>query len=96
MIHYRPVEAYSGHSIDFPKAHELTSNELDRSKRNPARESREVIFIEKFGGGVLPIGNENNPSRTTAIVTLGLITVNVLIFLYEISLGPGLENLVRL
>ncbi len=31
---------------------------------------------------------DNIPSRTTPVVTIGLITVNVIIFLFELSLGP--------
>lgn len=45
---------------------------------------------------MFPISNENNPARRTAIVTLGFIVVNVLVFLYELSLGVGVENFVRL
>lgn len=34
------------------------------------------------------------PTRTTPVVTVGLIAVNVLVFLYEISLGPAAEEFV--
>ena len=29
------------------------------------------------------------PSRTTPFVTVGLIVINALVFLYEVMLGPG-------
>lgn len=32
--------------------------------------------------------NDNNPTRTTAYVTYGLIAINVLVFIYELSLTP--------
>ncbi len=32
------------------------------------------------------------PSRTTPIVTIALIVVNVLVFLFELSLGPAVED----
>src|SRR5213594_661085 len=32
------------------------------------------------------------PSRTVPVVTITLIVVNVLVFLYEYSLGPSLDN----
>jgi rhomboid family protein len=31
------------------------------------------------------------PSRTTPVVTIGLIALNILVFLYELSLGPGVD-----
>ena len=37
---------------------------------------------------------DQNPSRTTPIVTRGLIVLNVAIFLYELMLGPGLKDFV--
>jgi membrane associated rhomboid family serine protease len=36
---------------------------------------------------VFPI-NDNNPTRTTAYVTYALITINILVFIYELSLTP--------
>ena len=33
------------------------------------------------------------PSRTTPVVTISLIVVNVLVFLFELSLGPDVEQL---
>ena len=35
------------------------------------------------------------PSRTTPFITVTLIVVNTLVFLYEFSLGPAIENFVR-
>ena len=35
------------------------------------------------------------PSRTTPVVTISLIVVNVLVFLYELSLGEGLDQFIR-
>ena len=35
---------------------------------------------------------DQNPSRSTAVVTRGLIVLNVAIFLYELSLGPDLRD----
>lgn len=32
--------------------------------------------------------NDNNPTRTTAYVTYALITINILVFIYELSLTP--------
>ena len=31
------------------------------------------------------------PSRTTPVVTIALITINVLVFLYELSLGRAVD-----
>jgi membrane associated rhomboid family serine protease len=42
---------------------------------------------------MIPI-RDTIPSRTAPIVTLGLIVVNVLVFLHEIALGPYLERFV--
>lgn len=41
---------------------------------------------------MLPIRDEN-PSGTFPIVTLSLIAVNIVVFLYELSLGPAVEGL---
>jgi membrane associated rhomboid family serine protease len=35
------------------------------------------------------------PSRTTPVVTISLIVVNVLVFFYELSLGGGLDQFIR-
>ena len=35
---------------------------------------------------------DQNPSRSTPVVTRGLIVLNAAIFLYEVSLGPGLRD----
>ena len=40
---------------------------------------------------VMPL-RDQNPSRTFPVVNILLIVINVLVFLYEISLGPGLER----
>ena len=42
---------------------------------------------------MFPLRDEN-PSLTTPVVTRALIAVNVLVFLYELSLGPGLTRFV--
>jgi membrane associated rhomboid family serine protease len=43
--------------------------------------------------GVIPI-RDTIPSRTAPIVTMGLIVVNVLVFLHEVALGPYVERFV--
>lgn len=43
----------------------------------------------------IPIGDDN-PSRTFPIITVFLILTNTLVFLFELSLGPGLEEFIRL
>jgi membrane associated rhomboid family serine protease len=35
------------------------------------------------------------PSRTTPVVTVSLIAVNVLVFLFELSLGDGIDGFIR-
>ncbi len=40
---------------------------------------------------MLPLRDEN-PSRTKPVITVALIAVNVAVFLYELSLGAGLER----
>ena len=41
--------------------------------------------------------NDNNPTRTTAYVTYALITINILVFIYELSLTPPqLERFLQL
>jgi len=32
---------------------------------------------------------DDNPTKIVPVVTVGLIVLNVLVFLYQISLGPG-------
>lgn len=39
--------------------------------------------------------SDDVPSRRFPLVTTGLIVVNVLCFLYEVSLGPGVDLLIR-
>jgi membrane associated rhomboid family serine protease len=41
---------------------------------------------------MFPLRDEN-PSSTTPIVTRSLIVINLLVFVYELSLGPGLKGL---
>jgi len=42
---------------------------------------------------VMPL-RDINPSRTFPVVNITLIAINVLAFLYELSLGPGLERFI--
>ncbi len=42
---------------------------------------------------MIPI-KDRNPSGTFPYVTIGIIVINVLIFLYELSLGPGLGKFI--
>ncbi len=44
---------------------------------------------------MFPISDEDRPGRALAVVTLGLIVINILVFLFELSLGPGLETFIR-
>src|SRR3954471_12617701 len=37
---------------------------------------------------------DNIPSRSTPIITVGLIVINLLVFIYELSLGDALEPLI--
>ncbi|KPK71566.1 hypothetical protein AMJ82_00295 [candidate division TA06 bacterium SM23_40] len=41
---------------------------------------------------MIPI-RDNVPSRRLPVITIGLLVVNVVIFLYEIALGPGVEGM---
>ncbi|MDC4222903.1 MAG: hypothetical protein MPW14_06635 [Candidatus Manganitrophus sp.] len=34
------------------------------------------------------------PTRTAPVVTIGLIAVNIVVFFYEISLGPAAEEFI--
>ncbi|HDP70502.1 MAG TPA: rhomboid family intramembrane serine protease [Actinobacteria bacterium] len=43
---------------------------------------------------MIPI-HDDNPTRTTSWVTATLIIANILVFLYELSLGSGLDMLIR-
>jgi membrane associated rhomboid family serine protease len=43
---------------------------------------------------MIPIG-DNIPSRSFPFVTIGLIAVNIVVFIYELSLGPRLPALVN-
>ena len=38
---------------------------------------------------------DRNPSGSVPVVTIAVIIVNVLAFLYEVSLGPGVRHLIR-
>lgn len=44
---------------------------------------------------MFPISDEDRPGRGLAVVTLGLIAVNVVVFLFELSLGSGLDDFIR-
>ena len=44
---------------------------------------------------MIPIGDDPGPRRLTPIVTFILIVINVLVFLYELSLGGAIEGLFR-
>jgi membrane associated rhomboid family serine protease len=44
---------------------------------------------------MIPIGDDPGPRHLTPIVTFGLVAANVLVFLYELSLGAGVEGLFR-
>src|SRR5258706_8313385 len=37
---------------------------------------------------------DNIPSRSTPIITVSLIVINVIVFIYELSLGDALEPLI--
>ncbi len=43
---------------------------------------------------LIPLYDEN-PSRTTPFITIGFIILNILAFLYEISLGPNLNSFIN-
>jgi membrane associated rhomboid family serine protease len=43
---------------------------------------------------VIPIGDEPRPGRGLAYITIGLIVINVLAFLYELSLGAGVDRFI--
>jgi len=43
---------------------------------------------------MFPISDQPRPGRGIAIVTVALIIINVLAFLYELSLGAGVENFI--
>ncbi|MBU1627224.1 rhomboid family intramembrane serine protease, partial [bacterium] len=37
---------------------------------------------------------DDNPTSTFPLVTLSIIFVNILVFLYQLSLGPALESFI--
>lgn len=43
---------------------------------------------------MLPI-RDDNPTRTFPLITLTLITINFIVFFYELSLGSGLDRFIR-
>src|SRR3954451_12938296 len=47
----------------------------------------------RYGSRVIPI-RDTVPSRTAPVVTVGLIVINVVVFLHEAALGPALERFV--
>jgi membrane associated rhomboid family serine protease len=44
---------------------------------------------------MFPVGDEPRHGRGVAIVTVALILINVLVFLYQLTLGNGLETFIR-
>ncbi len=44
---------------------------------------------------MIPIGDDPGPRRVTPLVTFSLIALNILAFVYELSLGSGVEGLFR-
>jgi membrane associated rhomboid family serine protease len=44
---------------------------------------------------VVPL-RDNNPTSSVAFVTYGLIFVNLVVFIYELSLGPNLESMFQI
>ena len=44
---------------------------------------------------MIPIGDDPGPRRLTPIVTFTLIAINVVVFIYELSLGGAIEGLFR-
>ena len=38
---------------------------------------------------------DDNPTRTFPIATILLIAANVAVFLYQLSLGPGVETFIK-
>ena len=44
---------------------------------------------------MIPIGDDPGPRRLTPIVTFTLVAINVLVFIYELSLGGAVEGLFR-
>lgn len=44
---------------------------------------------------MFPIGDDERPGGKVAIITLGIIALNVAVFLLELSLGEGLESFIR-
>jgi len=52
-------------------------------------------MIQKEESERFPIGDETHRGYGLAVVTLGLLAINVVVFLYELSLGTGLEQFIR-
>src|SRR5687767_10637614 len=44
---------------------------------------------------MIPISDDPGPRHLTPVVTFALVAINVLVFLYELSLGNGIETLFR-
>ncbi len=44
---------------------------------------------------MIPVSDEDSPGLGAGTVTLALIIINIIVFLYELSLGSGVENLIR-
>src|SRR5712692_5583381 len=50
-----------------------------------------MLFLGAKGGAMIPL-RDTIPSRSFPSMTLALIVVNVLVFFYELGLGPALEQ----
>ena len=44
---------------------------------------------------MIPISDDPGPRHLTPVITFSLVAINVLVFLYELSLGNGVETLFR-
>lgn len=44
---------------------------------------------------MLPVGDDGRPGRGITPITFLLIVLNVVVFLYKLSLGAGVENFIR-
>jgi membrane associated rhomboid family serine protease len=44
---------------------------------------------------MIPLGDDPGPRRLTPVVTIVLLLINVAVFVYEMSLGDGIERLFR-
>jgi membrane associated rhomboid family serine protease len=44
---------------------------------------------------MFPISDEDHPGRGPAYVTMAIIAINIVVFLYELSLGSGLDSFIQ-